>query len=72
MLASSSLAVFFAAISIVSAFTLAYIVLTQEKKVYDPHGPVAFHRHLEALSDISRQKTRSQAREMQDPTGNSK
>ena len=69
MIAASSLAVFFAAISIVSACTLAYILMTQEKKAYDPHGPGAFHRHIEALSDISRGKTRSQSREIQDPTG---
>lgn len=60
ILAVSSLAVFFAAVSIVSGCALAFLVLTQERKPYSQHGPEAFHRHLDALSNLSREKVRKQ------------
>jgi hypothetical protein len=64
ILASSSLAVFFAAVSIVSACALAFLVLTQERKPLSPQGPEAFHRHLNALSSLSRDKVRRQLRDV--------
>lgn len=63
MLAVSSVAVTFAAISIVGACTLAFLVLTQERKINSAHGMTAFHRHLDALSDDSREHVRSQLRD---------
>ena len=64
ILAISSLAVFFAAISIVSACALAFSALTQERKPLSPQGSEAFHRHLDALSSLSRDKVRRQVREV--------
>ena len=64
ILAASSLAVFFAAISIVSAVALAFLALTQERKPVSPQGAEAFHRHLDALSSLSREKVRRQLREV--------
>ncbi|MCX6535991.1 MAG: hypothetical protein NT119_05495 [Actinobacteria bacterium] len=64
ILASSSLAVFFAAVSIVSACALAFLVLTQERKPLSPQGPEAFHLHLNALSSLSRDKVRRQLRDV--------
>lgn len=64
ILASSSLAVFFAAVSIVSVCALAFLVLTQERKPLSPQGPEAFHRHLNALSSLSRDKVRRQLRDV--------
>ena len=62
--AASSLAVLFAAVSIVSACALAFLVLTQERKPSSPQGPDAFHRHLNALSSLSRDKVRRQLRDV--------
>ena len=64
ILAASSLALLFAAVSIVSACTLAFLVLTQERKPLSPQGPEAFHRHLDALSSLSRDKVRRQLRDV--------
>ncbi len=64
ILAASSLAVFFAAISIVSACALAFLALTKERKPLSPQGSEAFHRHLDALSSLSRDKVRRQVREV--------
>jgi hypothetical protein len=64
ILAASSLAVLFAAISIVSACTLAFLVRTQERNPISPQGPEAFHRHLNALSSLSRDKVRRQLRDV--------
>mgnify|MGYP006893242427 CR=1 FL=1 len=63
MLAVSSVAVVFAAISIVGAGTLALLVSTQQRKINSAHGMTAFHRHLDALSDDSREHVRSQLRD---------
>lgn len=63
MLAVSTVAVFLAAISIVSACALAFLVLTQERKTGSAEGMAAFHRHLDALSDDSREHVRTQLRE---------
>ena len=66
ILAASPLAVFFAALSIVSALALAFLALTQERKPLSPQGAEAFHRHLDALSSLSRDKVRRQLREAND------
>lgn len=63
ILAVSSRAVFFAAVSIVSACALAFLVLTQEHKPLSRQGPEAFHRHLDALSSLSRDRVRRQLRD---------
>ena len=61
--AASTLAVFFAAVSIVSGVSLALLVLTQDRSSSSNEGMAAFHRHLDALSDESREHLRSQLRE---------
>lgn len=66
ILAASTLAVLFAAISIVSAASLALVVLTQEQKTSGNEGMTAFHRHLNALSDESREHLRSQLRDVKE------
>ena len=63
IIATSTLAVFFAAISIVAGVSLALLVMTQERSNTSNEGMVAFHRHLDALSDQSREHLRSQLRE---------
>lgn len=63
ILATSTLAVFFAAISIVSGVSFALLILTQERSSTSNEGMAAFHRHLNALSDESREHLRSQLRE---------
>ncbi len=64
ILAASSIAVFFAAVSIVSACALAFLALTQERKPLSPQGAEAFHRHLDALSSLSRDRVRRQLRDV--------
>lgn len=61
--ATSTLAVFFAAVSIVAGISLAFIVLSQERNTNSHEGMAAFHRHLDALSDESREHLRSQLRD---------
>ena len=61
--AASTIAVFFAAVSIVTGASLVLIVLTQERKSTSGEGMAAFHRHLDALSDESREHLRSQLRD---------
>jgi len=61
--ATSTLAVFFSAVSIVAGISLAFVVLSQDKKTNSHSGMVAFHRHLDALSDESRDHLRSQLRD---------
>jgi uncharacterized membrane protein len=63
IIATSTLAVFFAAISIVAGVSLALLVMTQERSNTSNEGMAAFHRHLDALSDQSREHLRSQLRE---------
>ncbi|PHX94357.1 MAG: hypothetical protein CK542_01030 [Acidimicrobium sp.] len=63
ILAASTLAVFFAAVSIVAGVSLALLVLTQERTKTSNEGMAAFHRHLDALSDESREHLRSQLRD---------
>jgi hypothetical protein len=62
--AASTVAVFFAAISIVSGVSLALVLLTQERKNNSTEGMAAFQRHLSALSDDSREHLRSQLRDV--------
>ena len=62
--AASTLAVFFAAVSIVAGVSLAFLVLTQERTSTSNEGMAAFHRHLDALSDESREHLRSQLRDV--------
>lgn len=57
------LTILFAAISVVSALTLAYLVWQEGQKVNRNNGMVAFHRHLDALSDDSRAHLRQQLQE---------
>jgi len=61
--ATSTVAVFFAAVSIVAGVSYAFVVLTQERNSSANEGMAAFHRHLDALSDESREHLRSQLRE---------
>lgn len=62
--AASTIAVFFAAISIVAGVSLALVLLTKERKNNSTEGMAAFHRHLSALSDESREHLRSQLRDV--------
>jgi hypothetical protein len=57
------LSILFAAISVVSALTLAYLVWQEGQKVNRNNGMAAFHRHLDALSDDSRAHLRQQLQE---------
>jgi hypothetical protein len=58
--AMSATAMLFAAISVVSALTLAYLMYLEGRRVNRSNGMVAFHRHLDALSDDSRAYLRQQ------------
>ncbi|KRO38210.1 MAG: hypothetical protein ABR57_08405 [Acidimicrobium sp. BACL17 MAG-120924-bin0] len=57
------LTILFAAISVVSALTLTYLVWQEGQKVNRNNGMAAFHRHLDALSDDSRAHLRKQLQE---------
>ncbi|KRO44156.1 MAG: hypothetical protein ABR67_05575 [Acidimicrobium sp. BACL17 MAG-120823-bin42] len=57
------LTILFAAISVVSALTLTYLVWQEGQKVNRNNGMAAFHRHLDALSDDSRAHLRQQLQE---------
>ena len=57
------LTILFAAISVVSALTLTYLVWQEGQKVTRNNGMAAFHRHLDALSDDSRAHLRQQLQE---------
>jgi hypothetical protein len=63
ILAMSATAMLFAAISVVSAFTLAYLIYLEGRRVNSSNGMAAFHRHLDALSDDSRAHLRQQLNE---------
>ena len=63
MIAMAPLAILFASISVVSALTLAYLVWQEGKRVNSSNGMVAFHRHLDALSDDSRAHLRERLQE---------
>ena len=63
MIAMAPFAILFASISVVSALTLAYLVWQEGQRVYKNNGMVAFHRHLDALSDDSRAHLREQLQE---------
>ena len=52
--AMSATSMLFAAISVVSALTLAYLMYQEGRRANKSNGMVAFHRHLDALSDDSR------------------
>jgi hypothetical protein len=58
--AMSATAMLFAAISVVSALTLAYLMYVEGRRANRSNGMVAFHRHLDALSDDSRAYLRQQ------------
>ena len=60
MIAMAPLTILFAAISVVSALTLAYLVWQEGQRVNKNNGMAAFHRHLDALSDDSRAHVRQQ------------
>ena len=57
------LTILFAAISVVSALTLTYLVWQEGQKVNRNNGMAAFHRHLDALSDDSSAHLRKQLQE---------
>jgi hypothetical protein len=63
ILAMSATAMLFAAISVVSALTLAYLMYQEGRRVNSSNGMAAFHRHLDALSDDSRAHLRQQLNE---------
>lgn len=52
----------FASISIASAATLAYLVATDDRRHKPVDGAAQFRRHLNALSDDSREHLREQIR----------
>jgi hypothetical protein len=63
MIAAASVAsLAFAAISISAAATLAYLVATDGRRARPVDGAVQFRRHLDALSDDSREHLREQIR----------
>lgn len=63
MIAATSVAsLLFAAISIASAATLAYLVATDGQRAKPVDGAAQFRRHLAALSDDSREHLREQIR----------
>jgi hypothetical protein len=66
MLPMTATATLFAAISVVSALTLAYLMYLEGKRVNRNNGMAAFHRHLDALSDDSRAHLRQQLNESRD------
>jgi hypothetical protein len=63
MIAMAPFAILFASISVVSALTLAYLVWQEGQRANSSNGMVAFHRHLDALSDDSRAHLREQLQE---------
>lgn len=64
--ANSTAAVFFAAVSMVSAGCLVFVSFSQERKKNPPNAMANFHRHLSALSDESREQLRSDLRAAKD------
>jgi hypothetical protein len=63
LLAATSVAsLVFAAISVSAAATLAYLVVTDGRRTRPVDGAAQFRRHLDALSDDSREHLREQIR----------
>ena len=63
MIAATSItSLVFAAISISAAATLAYLVATDTRRSRPVDGAAQFRRHLNALSDDSREHLREQIR----------
>lgn len=60
--ATSVTSLVFASISIASAATLAYLVATDDRRHKPVDGAAQFRRHLNALSDDSREHLREQIR----------
>ena len=60
MIAISSFSLLFAAISVVSAYTLIALMMQESRNATRNNGMVAFRRHLDALSDDSRAHVRQQ------------
>jgi hypothetical protein len=58
--ATSVASLVFAAISVASAATLAYLVATDGRRAKPVDGAAAFRRHIAALSDDSREHLREQ------------
>lgn len=65
MIAYSPLTFLFAGVSVVSALALAYLMLQDSRRSSRNDGMIAFHRHLDALSDDSRAHLRQRLRESQ-------
>ena len=63
MIAMAPFTILFASISVVSALTLAYLVWQEGQRANSSNGMVAFHGHLDALSDDSRAHLREQLQE---------
>lgn len=63
MIAYSPLTFLFAGISVVSALALAYLMYKESRRDSRDNGMVAFHRHLDALSDDSRAHLRQRLHE---------
>jgi hypothetical protein len=63
LLAATSVAsLVFAAISVSAAAALAYLVVTDGRRTRPVDGAAQFRRHLDALSDDSREHLREQIR----------
>lgn len=63
MIAATSVAsLVFAAVSISAASALAYLVATDSRRSRPVDGAAQFRRHLDALSDDSREHLREQIR----------
>lgn len=60
--ATSVTSLVFAAISISAAGALAYLVATDSRRARPVDGAAQFRRHLDALSDDSREHLREQIR----------
>lgn len=62
IVATSTASLVFAAISIAAASALAYLVATDNRRARPVDGAAQFRRHLNALSDDSREHLREQIR----------
>ena len=60
--ATSIASLVFAAVSVSAAATLAYLVVTDGRRTRPVDGAAQFRRHLDALSDDSREHLREQIR----------
>ncbi|TSA53595.1 MAG: hypothetical protein D4R44_03295 [Actinobacteria bacterium] len=66
MVATTSMTLLFAALAVVSASSLCFLMLQESRKATRNNGMTKFHRHLDALSDDSRAHVRQQLRDHSD------